>query len=238
MTITAFAAASAAVFAGSAVQGIAGFGMALLSVPILLHFLPQTTVTPCLAVTCTVMNAFFMWNLRHSISWKLIVPVLLGAAAGVLPGVKLLQYVPAGPFKAGVGVVITLSGLLLWRGVTCPLHSPVLQLAVGAVAGVMSGALSVSGPPVAVFFTAGSVHKDVFRASLAMFFLALNLFTLGALTAEGLLTPQLLRFSAGLMPAMLAGSLVGLKLAGRVSEKTFRGFVMTMIILSGLSLLW
>ena len=70
-----------------------------------------------------------------------------------------------------------------------------------------------------------------------MFFLALNLFTLGALTAEGLLTPQLLRFAAQLIPAVLAGSFAGLKLAGRVSEKLFRTFVMAMIILSGLSLL-
>lgn len=230
-------AACAAVFSGSVVQGIAGFGMALLSVPVLLHLLPQTTVTPALIIAGTVMNGFFMWNLRRSVSWKLIVPVLMGAAAGVLPGVKLLQYVPAAPFKAGVGTVIVLSGLLLWRGVTCPLRSPVLQLAVGFLAGVMSGALSVSGPPVAIFFTAGSVKKDVFRASLAMFFLALNLFTLGALTAEGLLTPQLLRFAAQLIPAVLAGSFAGLKLAGRVSEKLFRTFVMAMIILSGLSLL-
>jgi uncharacterized membrane protein YfcA len=230
--------ASAAILAGSIVQGIAGFGMALVSVPFLLHFLPQNVVTPASIICGTFMNAFFMWNLRHSISWKLIMPVLAGAAAGVYPGVKLLEYVPAGPFRIGVGIVIVISAILLWLGVKCPVHSRPLQLAVGFIAGVMSGALSVSGPPVAFFFTAGDVKKDVFRSSLSMFFLALNLFTIAALAADGILTALLLRFGLELVPAVLAGSFIGLKLAGHVSEKLFRSFVMIMIILSGLSLLF
>lgn len=231
-------AASAAILAGSAVQGIAGFGMALISVPFLLHFLPQSVVTPSCIICGTFMNAYFMWNLRHSISWKLILPVLAGAAAGVYPGVRLLECVPAGPFKTGVGIVIVISGILLWSGVKCPVRSRPLQLAVEFTAGVMSGALSVSGPPVAIFFTAGDVKKDVFRSSLSMFFLALNLFTIAALAAGGVLTAPTLRFGLELVPAVLAGSFIGLKLAGHVSEKLFRSFVMVMIIISGLSLLF
>lgn len=171
-------AAAGIVFFGGAVQGVAGFGMGMISVPVLLRFLPPAA-----------------------------------------------------------GLFIALAGALLWLGWKCPVEKRPLQLGVGFACGVLNGALAVSGPPIAIFLTAGSVRKDVFRASISAFFLMLNLFTLIGLAQQRLLAPSLLKEALLLVPAVLAGALTGLKLAQRVSEKLFRVFVMTMIVVSGLSLL-
>lgn len=65
----------------------------------------------------------------------------------------------------------------------------------------------------------------------------LNLFTLIGLAQQRLLGPSLLKEALALVPPVLAGALAGLRLAKHVSEKLFRVFVMTMIVVSGLSLL-
>ena len=154
-----------------------------------------------------------------------------------MPGIWALKTVPEGTFKTAAGLFIALAGALLWLGWKCPVEKRPLQLGVGFACGVLNGALAVSGPPIAIFLTAGSVRKDVFRASISAFFLMLNLFTLIGLAQQRLLAPSLLEEALLLVPAVLAGALTGLKLAQRVSEKLFRVFVMTMIVVSGLSLL-
>ncbi|MCI7402819.1 sulfite exporter TauE/SafE family protein [Pyramidobacter sp.] len=230
-------AAAGVVFFGGAVQGVAGFGMGMISVPALLRFLPPAAVTPLSLIVATFMNSFFLWNLRRSIRLQLILPILAGAALGVMPGIWALKTVPEGTFKTAAGLFIALAGALLWLGWKCPVEKRPLQLGVGFACGVLNGALAVSGPPIAIFLTAGSVGKDVFRASISAFFLMLNLFTLIGLAQQRLLAPSLLEEALLLVPAVLAGALTGLKLAQRVSEKLFRVFVMTMIVVSGLSLL-
>ena len=230
-------AAAGVVFFGGAVQGVAGFGMGMISVPALLRFLPPAAVTPLSLIVGTFMNFFFFWNLRRNIRIGLILPILAGAALGVMPGIWALETVPEGPFKTAAGLFIALAGALLWLGWKCPVEKRPLQLGVGFASGVLSGALSVSGPPVAIFLAAGSVRKDVFRASVSVFFLTLNLLTLIGLAQQRLLGPSLLKEALALVPPVLAGALAGLRLAKHVSEQLFRVFVMTMIVVSGLSLL-
>ncbi len=237
MDLTSFCAVLAILTFGSAVQGVAGFGMGLLSVPLMLHFLPTTTVPPLALVVGTFLDAIFLWNLRRFVSWHLVLPVLLGSAFGVLPGIWLLKTVPVGPFKLGAGLLIAGSGALLLFGFSCPVKNLFLRLIVGFIAGVFNGSLGVPGAPVAFFLTAGDVQKDVFRASISALFLALNIITLAVMAQQGVLTVPLLRTSMTALPAIFVGSFIGLRLAKFVPQQIFRRIVTLLIIASGVSLI-
>ncbi len=237
MDVTSFCAVLAILTFGSAVQGVAGFGMGLLSVPMMLHFLPTTTVPPLSLVVGSFLDAIFLWNLRRFVNWRLVLPVLIGSAFGVLPGILLLKTVPVEPFKLGAGILITASGGLLLLGISCPVKNFWLQLIVGFIAGVFNGSLGVPGAPVAFFLTAGDVPKDNFRASISALFLALNIITLAMMTQQGVLTVPLLRTSMTALPAIFVGSYIGLKLAKFVPQKIFRRIVTLLIVASGVSLI-
>lgn len=222
---------------GSAIQGVVGFGMGLVSVPLMMHFLPPVTVPPISIVVGTFMNAIFLWSLRRFVSWKLIAALLFGAALGVMPGVLMLKVIPVGPFRLGAGAMFALSGISLLLGMKCPVKNKVLQFAVGLIAGVLNGALGAPGAPVAFFLAAGDVDKDVFRASIAAFFLALNIITLGVMVQQDVLSGALFCQSLLMLPAIFAGSVLGLRLAKFVPQKLFRRLVTIVIIASGVSLM-
>lgn len=223
---------------GCLVQGVTGLGMALVAVPLLFYVLPAEAVPPTSVLICTLLNLTFFCRLRANVAWKLLLPLLIGAAAGVLPGVLLLKWVPASSFKAAAGVTIAALGCLLGFGVHCPVESPWLRGAVGFVAGVLNGALSTSGPMVAAFLSAGNVRKDVFRASMAAFFLLTNVATAAVMGWQGLLTRTVLFAAAAAAPVVLAAAFAGLWLAKRVPEGSFRKYVIAVVVFSGLSLIF
>ena len=230
--------AAAIVFAGSAIQGSAGFGMGLAAVPVLLRLFSPAQVTPLVVALAVFMNLSIFLKLYRDADRGIILPLLLGACVGVIPGSFVPALISLGTFKFFVGLFVVLSGVILWLGWRCPIESRLLRFCVGIVSGFLNGCISLSGPPVAIFLTAGSVPKNVFRASISAYFLALNLVTMGVFAGEGILDMAFLKLLCVLVPATVLGTLAGVKAAAKIPEKIFRVCVLLLIILSGLTLLF
>ena len=108
---------------------------------------------------------------------------------------------------------------------------------VGGLSGALGASISLSGPPIAIFMTAGGVPKNVFRSSTALYFLLLNTVTLFTFGARGALDARFLSLLAWLLPPLVLGTASGVRLGGRVPEAKFRAVVIVLIFVSGLSLL-
>jgi uncharacterized membrane protein YfcA len=97
---------------------------------------------------------------------------------------------------------------------------------VGLASGFLNGSVSISGPPIALFFSRPDVEPSVFRANLAVF---------GVL---GLLTVRLLTDGLWLVPALALGTAAGMALAPRVNPALFRRLILGLVAAGGLATVW
>jgi uncharacterized membrane protein YfcA len=81
-----------------------------------------------------------------------------------------------------------------------------------------------------------ALDKSVFRATLAALWVVLNVVLLASFVAREHLTLDTLQRSAGILPALALGALVGERLHGRVDMRHFRVAVFSLLFLAGLSL--
>ena len=227
----------AAVFFGGLLQGVAGFGVGLLSVPVLLRVFPPASVAVIATGFGVLLNIQIFMKLRRDADVRIILPFLLGASCGIWPGSFIPRFVPPQILNPAVGVLVCFAGVSVWRGWKCSLSSPLLRFLVGVSSGLLGGSVSLSSPPIAIFLTAGSVPKNVFRASTACYFLSLNVITLSMFGLQGRLDGVFWNAMVWLAPAVAAGTMAGILIAGRVREELFRRFVIVTVILSGLSLM-
>ncbi len=229
--------ACAAVFGGAVVQGIVGFGMGLLSASITLRALGPQLMAPVNVGLAVCMNVSLFLKLRRNADWSIIAPLLIGSPFGIWLGTYLPHIIPANIFKTCFGVFVALSGVVLWSGWKCAAEGFLPRMAVGFASGILSGSISLGAPPVAIFLTAGSTPKHIFRSSVSAYLTAQNVMSAIAFGLRGAYTANYFKGLGTLLPFVLAGTWLGARVASRVNEALFRRAVMILIIVSGLSLL-
>lgn len=225
------------VAAGSIVQGCTGFGLALLIVPPLLLFMPQTFVIPMVVLLGLMNTSILVYHCRGAMQRKIILPLIIGAIPGVPVGTYFLGHVNGPFFKIGVGVFIVAVASLLIVGWVRPVRNTTLGLIpVGLLSGFLHGSITVSGPPVLLFLSNQGVAKDVFRGTLAAYFLLINIVTVASFFYADMWKADILLRALICSPLLIAGTIVGSWLSHRIPEQAFRRGVLVFAIVMGCAL--
>jgi uncharacterized membrane protein YfcA len=234
LSFPALVAASLATFLAAVIQGLTGFGLALVQTPLLFFFLPPTTVVPVRLIHAIVSTMAILSGDRRHLQLRRIWPLMLAATLSMPLGTYLLLALEVEALKVLTGAVIVLFGLAFLRGLHWQIRDERLASVVaGLLSGILGGSTGMSGPPVVLLFHNQSVEKSAFRANLVAFFLVLNLTTLPVYLLGGLLTIQVVRYAALLLPSLLLGAAVGVRLANRIDPRTFRTATLVIVILAG-----
>jgi uncharacterized membrane protein YfcA len=231
-------------FAGALVIGSAGFAFALVATAVWLQVLPLARVVPLVTVCAIVLNGILVWRFRREVKLGLLGRFLAGALLGVPLGVLALTHVGLEAIRALVGgVLMGYSGYLLARArspvLTLPRRwTPLADASVGWIGGVMGGATGLNGVVPALWGQLRGFSKLEQRGVLQPFFFLVHLYTLAWLGGAGALSRGLVEDLLLCLPAMLAGTLVGLRLFEYVSEAGFRRVVLTLFVVMGAMLLF
>jgi uncharacterized membrane protein YfcA len=223
----------AALLAG-VVTGLTGFGLALISAPILLFvYEPRTVVVLAVILSCFI-SAAVVWDSWHEARWRLALALLVPALFGVVAGTVVLGMIDPVYIRLGVGAIVIFSALMLVRDV----RLPGADTRWGAlVAGLTSGALSTStglaGPPVVLLLTSRGLPKHEFRGTTALYFLPISIVGVAVLAARGLVETHEVVLGLALIPVAIAGKAIGTVLLKHVSEKAFRAVTLGLVILTG-----
>jgi uncharacterized protein len=223
----------AALLAGT-VTGLTGFGLALISTPLLLF-----VYEPRVVVVLTTFFSIFINIAVVRDSWREARRPLAGAmfvpsAAGVVAGAEVLRLVDPVYIRLAVGVVVVFSALLLVREVRLPgagtRWGPIVA---GGTSGALSTATGLAAPPVVLLLSSRGLPKAEFRSTSALYFLGMSFVGVAVLAVRGLIEGGDVRLSALLIPAAIVGKVLGTSLLRRFSERTFRAFSLGMVILTG-----
>jgi uncharacterized membrane protein YfcA len=228
-----------ATFAGALVAGLSGFAFALIAAAIWLYILtPVQSVTLIIAFGLIVQGAS-VWKLRHALDWRLLWPFIAGAALGIPLGVSILTYADPAYVKAGVGAFLVLYSLYaLFRPAMKPIEArAAADVSVGFLNGVLAGMTGFAGILVTIWCGLRGWPKEKQRAVFQPVAVAIFLMTAFWIGAKGAVTAETIKLFFIGLPALLAGTWLGLKLFGRLDEATFRKIVLVLVLASGAVLL-
>ena len=207
----------------AAVRGFSGFGAGLIFMPIGAACFGPKAAAGTLFVIDTILILPFVVKAARMVDWRELAPLGLGAVLTVPAGVTVLLVVDPVPLRWGLSLAILVSvGLLAagWR-----YHGSTriwLSLLVGAVAGFMSGAAQIPGPPVLIYWLGRSVVSATMRANAIVFFCFTTIVAGIFFFLGGIFTPEVMALSLALLPVYAVGIFAGGRMFGLAGEATYR----------------
>jgi len=238
-----------AFFFGAIVHTVAGFGSALVTMPMLTLVAGVEFAAPLQALTSLPLTALIFFQNRSDWRWRESAQLIAASVAGVPVGVWVLVSLPAELVTGFLGVVLLLYGafeLFLARrprrenpveGMDDSRWSPG-RLVAGFASGVLGGAYTTSGPPIVLYAVIRHWPKDAFKSGLQSVFFIQAIAIVITHAANHLVTVDVMQASVVAIPGMLAGLLAGYLLDQRIKQQQFRQLVFALIIIMGVSLTW
>ncbi len=221
-------------FAG-VTQGLTGFGFGMVSAPLLLIFLSPSLVVPIIVVSAVLLCIIVVYESRKWIDIKRIMPLLAAGITGIPFGTYILVFLEPALLKLFVGSVVVIFGIAFLTGFRREVRRESAASApVGFISGLLGGSTSMSGPPVVLFFTNQGIDKKVFRANIITYFLLLNSVISVAYVFGGIITREVVLYVSIFIPAIVLGTLTGIKLVNRVNEVLFKRLALIIVIVSGI----
>lgn len=215
----------AVAFAAAVVNGGLGYGFSSITVPVALLFKAGRVLNPALVLLELPLNLASLAVNRRGLAGVLprVWPLLLGAVPGTALGGLALASTAPGKLKLFTFAALLPLLVAQSAGLRRPFRNErALGLPTGVLLGGLYGATTISGPPLALVFNNQGFSKEEFRAALAAFRIVESICTLAAYLALGLVGGESLSLAAGLLPAVVAGVLLGFFLLRGLAQGTFR----------------
>jgi uncharacterized membrane protein YfcA len=229
---------SVAVFLGAFVSGFAGFAFSAVAGGILLHMLAPTEAVPLMMACSVGVQATNLWALRGEIQWKQSLVLVLGGMLGVPIAVWLLQTTDARAFREVFGTLVALyAAYMLFR------PSLVLQLMnrsrnalVGFGGGLIGGLTAMPGALPTIWCDMHGVPKSQQRGLVQPFIAAMQIFALALMLLHHDLPSSVIDNLLLSIPALVAGSALGILAFRNVGEQLFRHIILVVLLVSGVLL--
>jgi uncharacterized protein len=231
---------SVAVFSGALVSSVAGFAFSAAAGAVLLHTLPPTEAVPLMMACSIAVQSVTLWALRHHMQWKGSLVLILGGVLGIPPAVYLLQNANIMIFRMGFGVLVAAyAAYMLFRpALTCTKHpSNVRNALVGFGGGLVGGLTAMPGALPTMWCDLHGMPKNQQRGLVQPFILVMQLFALALMLSRHSLSPALAVDMAVSVPALGAGTVMGILLFHRANDAIFRRIILGILLFSGLSLM-
>ena len=217
--------AIAAALAAAFVRGLAGFGMAILLVPVM-----GLAIPPAEAVVVANLLGLFIGLvglkkiIGHAERSALHISVLAMIATPL--GVWLLAITDPALARLMIALVALGAFLLVLLPKRADGHQPssLETGTTGITSGILTGFAGMPGPPVVPYYLRRALPPQMARASMMTIFLATSLAGCVSAVALGVATPREPLLAAILYPAVLLGNWLGTLAFGRVSENAWRIF--------------
>ncbi|SCY49284.1 sulfite exporter TauE/SafE family protein [Desulfoluna spongiiphila] len=91
---------------GGLVNGIAGFGCALVATPLATQFIELPIAIPAGTIIGLAMNMQMGLTFRKYADWDRLRPLIFGAFPGALTGVTLMKKLPGDTLKFAMGIFL------------------------------------------------------------------------------------------------------------------------------------
>ncbi|MDO8390009.1 MAG: sulfite exporter TauE/SafE family protein [Actinomycetota bacterium] len=215
------------------VQVIAGFGFALLCMPIMTLAIPVEKAVVVSTLLSTVTTSWQSWFLRKDADPPLVKRLTISAYVGMPLGLVILEVVSDGALKVVLGVSVLLATFLLARRLDLRHVGTGLDVAAGFLSGVLNTSLSTNGPPLVFDLHARHLDAARFRATISAVFALCSVGALALFIGRGKVTPEGVHAALIALPAWLVGQSIGWPIRKHMHGERFRVLVLCLLAAAG-----
>jgi hypothetical protein len=234
----AWAVGAVVIAAAAFVQGLAGFGIGLVSLAFLPFLMSPSAAVVLMTAYAAVFTIVIFIPLRRDFTLRGMTELMLGTVLAAPFGVWVLAVLPAAALTRLIGLVLLIIVALEWLGLYPQrLRGRGWGFGAGVAAGLIGGAIGTPGPPVILYAAAQEWEPRTVKANIQAFLIVNQAIILLGYWWTGLLDREVGRL-AGLyaLPAVL-GLAAGMLLFTRLDRARFRRVVFAVLFVSGLVLL-
>ncbi len=226
------------IFIATFVQSSVGFGLALVSMPVLVTILGIQTAAPLVAIIGIIAEVFIFLRYRHALNLRAFVRLTVAAIIAIPIGIFALR-------EVNEDIVTTLLGLILIGYSLYSLFSPNFpELAhpawaygFGFAAGLLGGAYNTSGPPVIIYGNSQRWPPEEFKCNLQGFFILFGLIVIGVHAVSGNLTAIVGQNLLLSLPGIALGLVAGFAVSSKINAELFRKIVLVALLFLGIFLI-
>ena len=236
LTAWQIAAIVAAFVASGLLRGFnGGAGANFITAPVLALILGPRAGVPVILLLNLLSNVQVLPSALPHANWRRMVPVGLAAIALTPVGAWILIAVDESLMRRVVAATAVILSLILLAGYryTGPRGLPV-RIGVGALGGLVTGSVSMGGPPVFLYLLSGPGTGAQQRADFLAFGAMVQAGAIVSFAASGLITLQTLILTAILFVPFTISCHVGMRLFARASDAQFRNLTLWGIALLSL----
>ena len=227
------------IFLGSLAAGLAGFAFSAIAGGLLFHWLDPVDAVPLLLACSVTTQLLCITRLWRTMRWRQCLTYLAGGFAGIPVGTKLLSGLSPHAFAAGFGVfLICYSAYTLLRP-HLVLHGGgrFAEVAAGFAGGITGGATAFPGAIPTIWCNLRGLSKLEQRGIVQPFILVMQIGTLAYFSELGIFAAATWSTYFRCVPAIVAGTWLGLHLFHRIDDAKFRRVVLLFLLISGATLL-
>lgn len=225
--------AAVVLFIAYMVRGIAGFGSALIAVPLLAFQFPIQIVVPVVVFLDYIGSASQGLNNRHLIAWREQLPLIPFTMIGVGFGLFLFQAL------ASADLAVALGGFVIAYAIYQLLPLPDLRgsrlfvVPCGLLGGLLGALFGTGGPFYVIYFGLRNLEKSAFRATFAVNFLIDGAIRLAGYATFGFFQPKIMLAMVGALPVIGVAMWLGGRVHADMSPKAYARMISVLLLGSG-----
>jgi uncharacterized membrane protein YfcA len=209
---------------GALLQGSVGFGLGLITVPLLVLIDPVYVPGPVL-LAAFFLNLLIFLRERHAIHIKGLHWAIIGRIVGAIFGAMILLAVPQKSISAMFGAMVLLAVGISLAGFHLAMTAKNI-LGAGIASGIMGTTSSIGGPPMALVYQ--KQKGPTIRGTLSGIFIFGTIISIAALTIIRRFGFPEIKSTAILMPGVLLGFL----LSNRSTKILDRGYIRPAVLIT------
>jgi uncharacterized protein len=228
-----------AFFAGI-VQGATGFGSGIVLNAFWLHILEPSAAISLNIVSCLFVSALPIYKLRKTLDFSKLKSFVTFGVIGIPTGLILLTMTDPTIFKTTVGFILVLFSIWKFRSKDILINfksNPALDRFIGFVSGILGGFAALGGILPTIWVNLQRLPKNTQRGTYEPFIFITSIAAVISFYFAGFLNLDILYNFLKVFPALIFGSLIGVKIYSFIDEALFRQVILGLIFLAGIVLL-
>jgi uncharacterized membrane protein YfcA len=223
-------------FAKTAIGGVGAIATALFAT-----VLPARQSTGALLPLLIAGDVVAVTSYRRHADWPLLLRLFPSVAAGVVVGAVFVARVDDTAMRRTIGALlvflVALTLVQRLRRAAIAVRGRAATLFFGLLAGFTTMVANAGGPVMSLYLLAAGASMMSFLGTGAWFFFVVNLFKLPFSVGLGLIDRSSLGLDATLLPALLAGALLGRLVIRRLDQSVFETLILVFTAASAVNLL-
>lgn len=217
-------------------RGFSGFGTGMILVPCL-SVIYEPIVAVMTVVLLEIVTAIQLVKTSLPLChWQTVMPMAVISSLTVPFGALLLINIDANTMRIVIAVLVMLSVAILSSGWRYKGEASIKVSAItGVSSGLITGATSLGGLPVILFYLSSHLPTQVARASMIVFLIITTIVSLLTYMSHGIITSDVILRTASIVPVFVLAIWLGGLLFGKVSEPLFRKIILS--LLGGISVM-